>query len=335
MANIISKFQKPIRSVCSSLPAKYVRLIERIIEFLIKWKYYSFSYKKETNTDLICIVSGWFNNGGLTDRINGIIAAYQAADASGRKFKLLFDKPFNLSEYLIPNKVNWSITADKISFGWNVKPVFIRAFNRSMPDRLKQLINTASHYKNKQLHVFTNIACNDVEIYHHCYHNLFKPSERLEELILKELERIKENFISVTFRFQQLLGDFKEGNYPILSHSESELLINKCIENLENIHLKNPNKLIVVTSDSMTFLNKIHHLHYIKILSGKVVHMQYTKDNSFSVHAKAFIDLYVIANAEKIYLVINSPMHDSGFPKLASKIYKKPFIKVINGKFLI
>lgn len=328
MTNIGSIIRRWVRSFCSLLPAGGIRLIERIYEFSIKQKYYTNSNQRMRDTSVICIVSGWFNNGGLTDRINGIISAYYAAEKSGRKFKLLFDEPFNLTDYLIPNKVDWHINTNDIIYGVNSKPIFLRAFNRCMSARLEQLVKIAKHYNHKQLHVFTNVVCADNEIYHKYFHRLFKPSERLDELIKLELKRIGERYISVTFRFQQLLGDFQEGNFPTLATKEALKLINDCVLSLEYIHLQNNDKIIVVTSDSITFLNIVKKFEYVKIIPGKVVHMQYDNNKDFLVHAKAFVDLYVIANAEKIYLVVNPPMHDSGFPKFASKIYLHPFYKV-------
>lgn len=328
MVNIIIKIHKRIRNICSNLPATKIRKIERAVEIYLKLKSYHYFDRRNSDSSLIDIISKDINNGGLTDRINGCVSAYHIAETTSRDFKIVFDYPFELTDYLIPNEINWKIARNKVSFGWKSRVVFIRAFNQTMAERVEQLKQISLSNRNKQLHVYTNIMLEDDRKYHDIYAKLFKPSNILQEMIDNELNRIGQEYIAVTLRFQQLFGDFKEGNYPILSNEDAEYLCKKCISDIQDIHNQNPNRIIVVTSDSMTFLKRVSTLNYIHIISGKVIHMQYTKGDFLS-NAKSFIDLYIVANAEKIYQILNTPMRRSGFPKLASKIYNKEYIEII------
>lgn len=44
--------------------------------------------------------------------------------------------------------------------------------------------------------------------------------------------------MSITYRFQQLLGDFKEGDYEILSVNERDKIIERCLNFIENNQAK-------------------------------------------------------------------------------------------------
>ena len=53
---------------------------------------------------------------GLTDRLKVITCIYYIAKINGFQFKLVFEEPFKLSDYLDCNKVNWIGEISDISF---------------------------------------------------------------------------------------------------------------------------------------------------------------------------------------------------------------------------
>ena len=100
----------------------------------------------------------------------------------------------------------------------------------------------------------------------------------------------------MVFRFQQLLGDFKEDGYQILSVQKE--LIEKCINKVEELYvLYHSGQKILVTSDSITFLKTIRkQKNYVSIIPGKVVHMNYTSEAEYKVYMESFIDLLMLLN---------------------------------------
>lgn len=85
----------------------------------------------------------------------------------------------------------------------------------------------------------------------------------------------------------------------------------------------------MVTSDSRKFLDVVDKLDYVYTIPGKVVHMSYTEDMHFETHLKSFVDLMMLADAEKLYLLVTGDMYHSGFAESASFINNRPY-KVIN-----
>lgn len=135
----------------------------------------------------------------------------------------------------------------------------------------------------------------------------------------------------MVFRFQQLLGDFKETGYKTLPEKEQNLLIQHCINKVNELrNNRHCDKLVLVTSDSSTFLQTIcQKLDFVRIIPGKVVHMDHTSDASNEVYMKSFVDLFVLSKAEKIYLLQTGNMYHSGFAKYASMVEETSYEEII------
>lgn len=157
------------------------------------------------------------------------------------------------------------------------------------------------------------------------FHELFKPTRELQEQINYHLDKLggKKKYISCTFRFRQLLGDFKEGG-EILPLEKRKLYIERCILTVKDLHLKNSDKSILVTADSSTFLSKLREraLPYVYIMPGKVVHLGFTFNASHAIYLKSFLDMYMISLADIVYLVRDELMYHSGFPYRAALLGK-------------
>ena len=103
----------------------------------------------------------------------------------------------------------------------------------------------------------------------------------------------------------------------------------KCIDRL----LKFINNIpidyrILVTSDSSILGDEATKIRRVYVTSGKIYHPQHEakEENAF---IKSFIDLYLLMDAEKVYLLRTGLMYRSGFPRFAALLGKKPF-KYIN-----
>lgn len=86
------------------------------------------------------------------------------------------------------------------------------------------------------------------------------------------------------------------------------------------------NKLILLTSDSITFLNEAAaHLPYVRTIKGKIVHMDYTLNATFDIYLKSFVDMLTLSHADKIYLLKTDNMYKSGFAYRAAAINNTPY----------
>lgn len=312
-----------VRRFRNLLSERAFRILERIWERKL-WKE---SYGKDKQKILVWMQAESVNPGGLSDRLLGMVSAYKAAEILGIEYKIEFLSPFNLSQILRPNRVNWS---DYSTYkGASVKPlIFRQVHSHNKETRQRQLIRAIQRSKGKEIHLYTNLNIVDDEEFHRIFHHLFIPSEILE-VKLREYGKQLDAYCSVTFRFQQLLGDFKEGDFPTLSEKDQKELIELCLKALQEIHSKTQ-KTLLVTSDSLSFLERANKLQFVKIVEGKVIHMAYTKERTLDSHLKSFLDLLLISKAETVYSVCIPPMYNSGFPRLGAKIGNRPF-KLVTG----
>lgn len=264
----------------------------------------------------IAIFDGKTRHGGLSDRLRGIVSLYAYCKKNSINFKILHEHPFNLTDYLLPNKYDWEIKATELSYNKKTsRPVFL----------FTHFLNSCYHkiylkkfYRFSELHIYTNTDIYDNE-YTELFNELFKPSTLLLDAINYNISNIgNTNFLAIVLRFQQLLGDFKEDGYEILPLEEQELLITKCLSKIKELS-KNEQK-VLITSDSSKFLKEASKLEYVYTIPGNVVHMDYTYDSTIEIYLKSFTDLFVLSKARKIILLKTGKMYKSGFPKRAALI---------------
>lgn len=284
--------------------------------------------KPQKKTSIIFMIDGRSVHGGLSDRLRGICSIYEYCKEKHIPFYLNAIYPFKLQDYLEPNIVNWSIKPEEILYDLHYAiPVCINDYQLST--NLHQLYLNKLTQNKKQIHIYSNTQFNDFN-YTKNFNELFKPSPKLQEAINNNLQRIRYPYIAMVLRFQQLLGDFKEDGYKVLPKNERTILINKCIDKIKYLHdtffIK---KQILVTADSITFLNKVNELDFITIIPGKIVHMDHTQDESFDVYMKSFIDMFMLSKAEKIFLLQTDAMYHSGFAKRAAMINNTPYGEII------
>ncbi len=284
---------------------------------------------------------------GLADRLRGMVSIYNIVKElrkEGQKidFSINFSHPFQLTNYLEPNKFDWQIDPSEVSYNSNQAELILAYYVmiRPVKDGLNTISENLSRYiKNrihsstfKQIHISTNVETMQDSPFSAPFDGLFKPSAIVQEKLdynNKLLNSEVCSYVCATLRFQNLLGDFYEGERYVALESEDEKLdlIRRCQEQIEKIHKRHPGKRVVVTSDSRRFLDAIDELPYTHTIDGELVHMGFTSQESESIdlYLKSFVDLYMISRAEKIYRLITGKMYLTGFPETASKIYDTDF----------
>lgn len=283
---------------------------------------------------VVCIYDTQAKNGGLADRLRGILSVYHVCRKRGLEFRILFDHPFVLERYLIPNKVQWQITRNELDYNLESTDLcFISTRTGREYEMRKQHRWFRKEFKKRfnEFHVRTNAAFSYRYDYSRLFHELFLPSPLLESLIAEQKQILGESYISISFRFLDLLDDFNEtfGRGTLKSKEKRQELITKCIKQIELLHEKHPGCKILINSDSTTFLQEADtSLEYTYVIPGKISHVDSPDRVEDHVHDKTFTDFFMIANAQDIYLVIADQMYDSGFPYAASRLYNHPFYKI-------
>jgi hypothetical protein len=231
--------------------------------------------------------------------------------------------PCDLSKFLVPNLYDWKIENKDICYDIRASIIHYLGWECTKETALKIIRRSLKKYN--QLQITTMMFIADDE-YGRLFYELFKPSPELQALIDKNMSNIGNDFISATFRFRQLLGDFAEWNFPTLNEMQKDSLIERCLNHLDEIHSENLQKIILVTSDSTTFLNRTKKLAYVYVIEGKLTHIDYTVGLDASAYMKSFVDYYLLTKSQKVYLVIDGAMYNSGFPYRAALHSKTQYI---------
>ena len=272
-------------------------------------------------------------SGGLSDRLRGITSIYEECKRNNLPFKIVFE-PLHLQDYLVPNEYNWQIEPKNIC--WDTKMVYpctLLTYNNNLENsaQIKAQKSTLRYYLKKsykQIHIYSNMAIAD-NTFSDLFKELFRPSERLQQHIDFHLTQLggARQYISLTFRFRQLLGDFKEGG-DILPISERETYIQRCIRGIKSLHTQYPDERVLVTSDSKTFLDQLSNLDYVYVIPGTVVHMGFTFDASQDTYMKSFVDYFMLSNAKKVFQMTDKQLFQSGFPKRAAMLNNVPYEEI-------
>lgn len=308
---------------------------QRRQEKALRNKYYS-NNDSITNTDnqIIFSCNGFIWHGGLADRLKGIVSIYDWCINNNKEFRINFVHPFRLQDYLIPNKYNWLIDAGDVSYschGTEPKVCLMepRTCNRkeilnNQYQLLTQWCNNNLYKNLKQIHVYTNMY-RDSHDFSLRFNELFKPSDRLQAEINKNLKQLGDKYISISFRFTTIMGDFIDCAGTEYSEENKVQLLKSCVQAVKEIGRKAPShNKILITADSERFLNYAKdNLEDIYIIPGKVGHIDY--NDSDDVNMKTFLDFMLISRAEKVYLVKNRDMYNSAFAKTAAMVNNKDF----------
>lgn len=289
---------------------------------------------KPINNYVICTYEGHIYQGGLADRLRGIISTYQICKQLNLQFKLYFVHPFKLTDYLQPNKYNWEIENESVIHEIPFTKIIVLDTTQDSTYQLKKQKQWLTKYLKepfKQCHIYTNAAFSYQNNYSETFNELFKLSPRLQTAIEKQKIQIGNKYISTSFRFLNLLNDFNEtfGANIKLTAQEREDLINKNLEQLHLLHQKYYEYKILVNSDSTTFLSEAKKLPFVYVNPGSITHIDNEENATYEKFEKTFLDFFMIANADKVFLLRTGGMHKSGYPYAASLIYNKPF-RIIN-----
>lgn len=295
----------------------------------------SISTNSESTDDSIVFLmfDGRIEQAGLADNLRASASVYYLCKSLNKKFKIIFNYPFNLEKYLVPNHYNWLYeeqnrlhlsehAQDVVAASY--RSVFIESNEKLQQGYLEKKI-TDTKYTITRL--YTNTYCFD-NIFYESYHDLFKPSESLDMLIKEQLSLIGGKFVSVSFRFANLLGDLDDNYGYELSEEEKVNTILKCSSAVDSIYQSNGGCRVLVTSDSKRFITEIQqNREYVYVIPGNIGHVGHNGDDN--VVLKTFLDLYVISYADKVHMVRTPIMYRSGFAHRAAMIGNKPFKEII------
>lgn len=300
--------------------------------------HYTFVNEEHPSTNrktVVVVHNGWTESGGLADRLRGIVSVYMLCKDKGLDFRILFTHPFPLEMFLVPNQYDWRMPNHQMTYTRPAAtPVCLEVGSESYWQAQKQksfLEKQIDSTDSSQIHVYTNALFAYYEHYGLSFLELFKPSERLQQAIDKELSILGTDFISVSARFMGALGDFEDTmKTGVLPADKKTQLMNACIQQIEALHDEHPQMKVLVNSDSSSFLEQVKKLPYTYAIPGHITHLDVkgkavTAEDIYKTYEKTFLDFFMIAHAQSIYRLESRWMRASGFPHAASLIFGRPF----------
>lgn len=290
----------------------------------------------------VAIIDGTAMHGGMCDRFKGIITLYAYCKYNNLPFRIKYTYPFNLEDYLLPAEYDWRLRDNE----YTDNPKYCRVLYMRKEYLARRLLTLKT---TKQIHFYSNRDCLDYinMAYSTGYDNgtnfkwgelfreLFKPNQDLKRRIDQIRKELGDSYSAAVFRFQNLLGDFKEYSFKSINNQEdTKELIEKCVNSVKKIKTELDQEKLLVTSDSITFLKIVSQFEGVYVIPGTLVHMDGNKEHvkkelQYETHIKSFLDFYILSSAKKIYRIGTSYMYPSEFPVYAAKIHDVPFESVI------
>lgn len=291
----------------------------KLSEYNLARKFYIFSldFHRAFPVAIYSLDGKLFTN-GLADRLRGMISVYAYAKCNAIPFRINHQTPFPLEDYIVPNIYDW--TFQKHEYSDNLlyaNPICLMDYTKGY-----RMFFLNSH---RQHHFYTNIDCLSLlnkrykkqYTYSQLFQELFKPSSLLQSQVDICEKSLGNNYISISFRFMQLMGDFKDIRGLILDDSDRADLIERCIGLIYSLKERHSEVLkILVTSDSMTFMHAIANIPFVYQIPGVIGHIGHV-DNS-SANLKTFLDFWMISLAKKAYMGYTGDMYKSNFAKSAA-----------------
>ena len=278
----------------------------------------------------ISMFCGNVASGGLVDRLRGAVSLYSACKQAERPFRLYFTHPFPLTDYLVPNEYDWTITPEEVSFAPSQTHTVV-IDTQTDTDwesqwQQQQFATELGSHTDRQLHFYSNAFFGYNQDFAKLFSELFKPSPRLQASIDKNRKLIGGSYITVSARFCNLLDDFNEETYSEpLTLAEQKDLLDACVAEVKRLHSRHPEQFVVVCSDSETFTQRAQSLDYVRVLPGIVSHIGNDSPHNYEYYEKTFLDFFTIAGAERVYLLRAPLMHNSGFPYAAARVGRRHY----------
>ncbi|PZP48656.1 MAG: hypothetical protein DI598_09675, partial [Pseudopedobacter saltans] len=85
---------------------------------------------------------------------------------------------------------------------------------------------------------------------------------------------------------------------------------------------------ILVTADSILFLEQLKNRRNIFVFPKKIVHMDWISNAGYESYLKSFLDFYLIAGASMVFSISTEEMYKSDFPKYAAMVNNVPFERI-------
>ena len=301
-------------------------------------KYNSITKSDFLDVRIVLMYDENFNNGGLVDRIKGLVSAYFLSEYYKVPIAVYFKNNDDSFKRII-NEKNIEIFDSHSKIIFNRKESFPLVFYNYFPGSEKKISKSIS--LNKQCHLYCNVNLlplfieNKIDI-------MQKWSQIFNKIfILPTLNQHQKNIftdkkcIGIHLRFIGLLGDFRDLRTYSYSDSEISNMLDWCFYQIKKIVESNSECIFQIVSDSCIFLDKLSHFSKTCKLDSKINFdfrdIGHTAlDKSDTIFFKAVNDFKILSECKKVFQLRYGKMHNSDFSRYAAMINLNDFEIVEN-----
>ena len=261
---------------------------------------------------------------GLVDRLRTACTGYIMAKESGLDFYLYHDLGFELSDYLLPNKVDWKIEWDSISF--NPEYTSILAFYSIF--RKLARVNRDYHVYQSEKPVDTFTPDKKMYSDNSVFNELFRFSDAIINKAHEYLQLLhigSQEYTAVHCRFLNFFELVETTGSVTSTEQERENMIHAVHETIQEIY-RETGLPVILFSDSNMFLNATHP-EFVHVIPGVAGHVSRHKDDE-EIIKKTFVDLYIMSKAKTMFCISGKNLYQSGFSRFAATIGNIPFKRV-------
>ena len=268
---------------------------------------------------------------GITDRLKTAVGLYWVALQNGVGFKFIHTAGFDIRDYLVPNKVEWSAELSDITkLPWKKKKLdYIPPFN-GVPSLKKNKTYICKRYIGKNI-----IEMLDVpewqKVWRGLFNDLFAPSELVRKTV--EDYDLPERYAVVNARFINSLEQSENVDYNSpLPPEERRRLIDSVLEKVA-LCQAGSEVPVIVYSDSETFLKAVSENGF-RICDPTGTGNIMNQGVSDMVKLMTFVNFFHMARAEKIYSILNvegfpaNCLYKTQYPRYAAILGDKPFVRI-------
>ncbi len=268
---------------------------------------------------------------GITDRLKAAVGLCYVAQQNNINFKFIHCAGFDLRDFLIPNKINWSADLSDITrLPWRKKGIIYSPPFNNFPIFKDKTQYICKDYKGKNIIEMKGVP-DWQKVWRDLFWDMFKPTPRVLDTLAQI--RMPDRYAVVNVRFINSLGFCEATNYNAPFPAEiQERIIQSVLSKVAECE-RESDVPIVLYSDSVKFLRIAKEKGYQTCNPDGVGHIM-TKGVGEMVNLMTFVFMLQMSRAEKVYSILNleelpsNSLYKSQYPRYAAIIGDKPFIRL-------
>lgn len=301
----------------------------RVLKDATKWFLKNLKYRLKLrpgraaqNDVLFFVFEPGVKHPGLADRFKAAVALYNHCKKCGYQFKMYYETPFRLADYMAP-KQDWEFKLEDLEYSLQDTKIITEQNLWPLPTLKKgKQYHVYAYAGNSLPRVFEDTGYKWSEL----FQELFEPSALLQKAFNALQMPPAGTYISVHLRFVNALETFENGFFDnrLKTQAERDLLVKRCHKGLIELQEQNPYTDIFVFSDSKVFLDSLEGLPVRVLSHDSIGHV--SEGANEAAQLKSFLDLYAISRSKEVWRFLAPELYNwSCYAMVAAYMEDVPF----------